>query len=67
MPNVLVTMPFDEGLLDRLRAVSPDLAVTRGDPARGRAPLMPTRTDRDNPKSGPRQTKTPRAARGVGS
>ena len=33
MPNVLVTMPFDEGLLDRLRAVSPDLAVTRGDPA----------------------------------
>ena len=33
MPNVLVTMPFDEGLLDRLRAVSPGLVVTRGDPA----------------------------------
>jgi len=33
VPNVLVTMPFDEGLLDRLRAVSPDLVVTRGDPA----------------------------------
>ena len=33
MPNVLVTMPFDEGLLDQLRAVSPGLVVTRGDPA----------------------------------
>ena len=33
MANVLVTMPFNEGLLDRLRAVSPALAVTRADPA----------------------------------
>jgi len=30
--NVLVTMPFDEAKLDRLRAVSPRLRVTRGDP-----------------------------------
>ena len=28
MPNVLVTMPFNEGQLNRLRAVSPDLRVT---------------------------------------
>ena len=28
MPNVLVTMPFNEGQLSRLRAVSPDLHVT---------------------------------------
>ena len=33
MANVLVTMPFNEGLLDRLRAVSPALAVTQADPA----------------------------------
>jgi phosphoglycerate dehydrogenase-like enzyme len=31
MLNVLVTMPFDEGLLDRLRQVSPHLRVARGD------------------------------------
>jgi phosphoglycerate dehydrogenase-like enzyme len=31
--NVLVTMPFGEALLERLRAVSPDLRVMRGDPA----------------------------------
>jgi phosphoglycerate dehydrogenase-like enzyme len=30
--NVLVTMPFGEARLDRLRAVSPDLAVAAGDP-----------------------------------
>jgi phosphoglycerate dehydrogenase-like enzyme len=33
MPEVLVTMPFTEAQLDRLRAVSPRLAVRRGDPA----------------------------------
>jgi phosphoglycerate dehydrogenase-like enzyme len=32
VPNVLVTMPFGEGLLDRLRAVSPQLSVSRADP-----------------------------------
>jgi phosphoglycerate dehydrogenase-like enzyme len=32
MTNVLVTMPFDDVLLDRLRAVSPRLVVTRADP-----------------------------------
>jgi len=31
MPNVLVTMPFGEALLDRLRAVSPQLTVTPAD------------------------------------
>ncbi|HSE93504.1 MAG TPA: D-2-hydroxyacid dehydrogenase [Methylomirabilota bacterium] len=30
--NVLVTMPFDEAKLDRMRAVSPRLSVSRGDP-----------------------------------
>src|SRR5262249_53851245 len=30
--NVLVTMPFRDALLDRLRAVSPTLRVTRDDP-----------------------------------
>jgi phosphoglycerate dehydrogenase-like enzyme len=33
MPNVLVTMPFDDVLLDRMRRVSPDLSVTRADAA----------------------------------
>ena len=32
MLNVLVTMRFDEGQLGRLRAVSPELRVTRDDP-----------------------------------
>ena len=32
MPNVLVTMGFDEPMLDRLRKVSPRLTVTRADP-----------------------------------
>ena len=32
MLNVLVTMRFDEGQLGRLRAVSPELRVTRADP-----------------------------------
>ena len=32
MLDVLVTMPFSEAQLDRLRAVSPELRVTRGDP-----------------------------------
>jgi phosphoglycerate dehydrogenase-like enzyme len=32
MLDVLVTMRFDEAQLDRLRAVSPRLSVTRGDP-----------------------------------
>jgi phosphoglycerate dehydrogenase-like enzyme len=32
--NVLVTMPFGEARLDRLRAVSPDLAVAAADPGR---------------------------------
>jgi len=32
--NVLVTMPFGAARLDRLRAVSPDLAVSASDPAR---------------------------------
>jgi phosphoglycerate dehydrogenase-like enzyme len=31
--NVLVTMRFSEAQLDRLRRVSPDLVVTRADPA----------------------------------
>jgi len=31
--NVLVTMRFDEAKLDRLRRVSPDVRVTRADPA----------------------------------
>lgn len=30
--NVLVTMPFDDAKLARMRAVSPRLSVTRGDP-----------------------------------
>ncbi|HUK63782.1 MAG TPA: D-2-hydroxyacid dehydrogenase [Dongiaceae bacterium] len=33
MLNVLVTMPFSEAQLDRVRRVSPSLAVTRVDPA----------------------------------
>jgi phosphoglycerate dehydrogenase-like enzyme len=33
VPIVLVTMPFGEDRLDRLRAVSPELVVTGGDPA----------------------------------
>jgi phosphoglycerate dehydrogenase-like enzyme len=32
MPNVLVTTPFDEAQLDRLRQVSSRLTVTQGDP-----------------------------------
>jgi phosphoglycerate dehydrogenase-like enzyme len=32
MLEVLVTMPFDEAKLDRLRAVSPELSVRGGDP-----------------------------------
>ena len=32
--NVLVTMPFGEAQLDRLRAVSPDLSVSAADPER---------------------------------
>jgi len=32
MPNVLVTTPFDEAQIDRLRRVSPRLTVTRADP-----------------------------------
>jgi phosphoglycerate dehydrogenase-like enzyme len=32
MLNVLVTMPFDGALIDRVREVSPDLHVTRADP-----------------------------------
>src|SRR2546427_3257582 len=32
MPNVLVTTPFDEAQLDRLRQVSSRLPVTQGDP-----------------------------------
>src|SRR3989442_14020599 len=32
MPNVLVTTPFDEAQLDRLRQVSSRLTVTHGDP-----------------------------------
>jgi len=32
MPNVLVTTPFDEVQIDRLRRVSPNLTVTRADP-----------------------------------
>jgi hypothetical protein len=31
--NVLVTMRFNEAQLDRLRQVSPDVRVTRDDPA----------------------------------
>lgn len=34
MLSVLVTMPFDERQLDRLRRVSPDLRVTRQHPDR---------------------------------
>src|SRR3954454_17777320 len=33
MPSVLVTMPFGEALLDRIRAVSPTLRVTQARPA----------------------------------
>jgi len=32
--NVLVTMPFGEARLDRLRALAPDIAVSAADPAR---------------------------------
>jgi phosphoglycerate dehydrogenase-like enzyme len=32
VPNVLVTMPFTEAQLERLRRVSPSLAVSRADP-----------------------------------
>src|SRR5882724_1050610 len=32
--NVLVTLPFGEARLNRLRAVSPELAVSAADPAR---------------------------------
>src|SRR5947209_17793407 len=32
MPNVLVTTPFDEAQIDRLRRVSPRLTVIRADP-----------------------------------
>jgi phosphoglycerate dehydrogenase-like enzyme len=32
MPNVLVTMRFDDAQLDRLRAVSPELSVSQADP-----------------------------------
>src|SRR5260370_3395395 len=32
--NVLITMPFGEAQLDRLRAVSPDLSVSAADPER---------------------------------
>src|SRR5207245_7588450 len=32
MPNVLVTTPFHEAQIDRLRRVSPRLTVTRADP-----------------------------------
>ena len=32
MLNVLVTMPFSEAQLDRMRRVSPSLTVTREDP-----------------------------------
>ncbi|HEV8441780.1 MAG TPA: D-2-hydroxyacid dehydrogenase [Methylomirabilota bacterium] len=32
MPNVLVTMPFDEAQLDRMRRVSSRVVVARGDP-----------------------------------
>src|SRR3990172_4887071 len=34
MLNVLVTMPFDDALLDRVRRASPSLTVTRDDPER---------------------------------
>ncbi|HKZ06897.1 MAG TPA: D-2-hydroxyacid dehydrogenase [Methylomirabilota bacterium] len=43
MLDVLVTMPFSEGQLDRLRAVSPDVRVTRAEPERaeyGRAAVL---------------------------
>ena len=33
MLNVLVTMPFSEAQLDRMRRVSPSLTVRRADPA----------------------------------
>ena len=33
MPNVLVTMPFPDPLIERIRRVSPDLSVTRADAA----------------------------------
>src|SRR5688500_8902060 len=33
MRDVLVTMPFSDAQLDRLRAVSPELRVTRAEPA----------------------------------
>ena len=32
MLNVLVTMRFDQGQLDRLRAVSPEVSVSQADP-----------------------------------
>ena len=32
MLDVLVTMPFDEGQLGRLRAVSPEIRVRQADP-----------------------------------
>ncbi|HUK65060.1 MAG TPA: hypothetical protein VLV15_17110, partial [Dongiaceae bacterium] len=32
MLNVLVTMPFSEAQLDRMRRVSPSITVTREDP-----------------------------------
>src|SRR5690349_24732041 len=32
MLNVLVTMRFDQGQLDRLRAVSPEISVSQADP-----------------------------------
>jgi phosphoglycerate dehydrogenase-like enzyme len=32
MLNVLVTMRFDQGQLDRLRAVSPEILVSQADP-----------------------------------
>ena len=32
--NILVTMPFGEARLDRVRAVSPDVVVSAADPAR---------------------------------
>ena len=32
MLNVLVTMRFDQGQLDRLRAVSPEIRVSQADP-----------------------------------
>ena len=45
MPIVLVTMPFGEDRLDRLRAVSPDLVVTGGDPATAGTSRAPPASD----------------------